>query len=68
VWRNRQPLVQKALNRLTGRDLAQLQALSFQADGASKGFLAGNAWDVLEQLVLTMAQGGYEATRTARRA
>jgi hypothetical protein len=45
-----------------------LQALSFQADGASKGFLAGNAWDVLEQLVLTMAQGGYEATRTARRA
>ena len=68
VWRNRQPLVQKALNRLTGRDLAQLQALSFQADGASKGFLAGNPWDVLEQLVLTMAQGGYEATRTARRA
>jgi DNA polymerase-3 subunit delta len=68
VWRNRQPLVQKALNRLTGRDLAQLQALSFQTDGASKGFLPGIAWDALERLVVIMAQGAPAAKTTARRA
>ena len=68
VWRSRQPLVQKALNRLTGRDLAQLQALSFQTDGASKGFLPGIAWDTLERLVVIMAQGAPAAKTTARRA
>jgi len=68
VWRNRQPLVQKALNRLTGRDLAQLQALSFQTDGASKGFLPGIAWDTLERLVVIMAQGVSVTNTTARRA
>ncbi len=68
VWRSRQPLVQKALNRLTGRDLAQLQALSFQTDGASKGFLPGIAWDALERLVVIMAQGAPGAKTTARRA
>ncbi len=68
VWRNRQALVQKALNRLTGRDLAQLQALTFRVDGASKGFLSGSAWDVLERLVVIMAQGAYPATTTGRRA
>ena len=68
VWRSRQPLVQKALNRLTGRDLAQLQALSFQTDGASKGFLPGIAWDALERLVVIMAQGAPAAKTTVRRA
>jgi DNA polymerase-3 subunit delta len=68
VWRSRQPLVQKALNRLTGSDLAQLQALSFQTDGASKGFLPGIAWDALERLVVIMAQGAPAAKTTVRRA
>lgn len=68
VWRNRQTLVQKALTRLTGRDLAQLQALSFQADGASKGFSPGSAWDTLERLVVIMAQGVSGAKTVARRA
>jgi len=67
VWRNRQPLLQQALNRLTGRDLAQLQALSFQADGTSKGFLPGIAWDTLERMVVTLAQGSSVDKTTARR-
>jgi len=68
VWRNRQPLVQAALQRLSGRDLAELQALSFEADGTSKGFLLGDAWDVLENLVVLLAQGGAPAKMTERRA
>ena len=42
VWRNRQGLVRSAMNRLGGRDLAEMQALSFHADGASKGFMQEN--------------------------
>jgi DNA polymerase-3 subunit delta len=57
VWRNRQALVRAAVNRLGGRDLAEMQALSFQADGASKGFLNGEPWSLLERLVVVMAQG-----------
>ena len=41
VWRNRQGLVRTALNRLSGRELAEMQTLSFQVDGSSKGFLLG---------------------------
>ena len=57
VWRNRQSMVRTATQRLTGRDLAKMQALTFQADGASKGFLTGEPWSLLENLVVIMAQG-----------
>jgi DNA polymerase-3 subunit delta len=57
VWRNRQSMVRAATQRLTGRDLAEMQALTFQADGASKGFLTGEPWSLLENLVVVMAQG-----------
>jgi len=66
VWRNRQALVRVAVNRLGGRDLAEMQALSFQADGASKGFLSGEPWSLLERLVVVMAQG-LPAPTTAER-
>jgi len=66
VWRNRQALVRAAVNRLGGRDLAEMQALSFQADGASKGFLSGEPWSLLERLVVVMAQG-LPAPTTAER-
>ena len=66
VWRNRQSLVRSAINRLSGRDLAQMQALSFQVDGASKGFLSGEPWSLLERLVVVMAQG-LSGVRTLER-
>lgn len=66
VWRNRQSLVRSAINRLSGRDLAQMQALSFQVDGASKGFLSGEPWSLLESLVVVMAQG-LSGVRTPER-
>jgi hypothetical protein len=50
-------MVRAATQRLTGRDLAEMQALTFQADGASKGFLTGEPWSLLENLVVVMAQG-----------
>ena len=57
VWRKRQALVRAALDRLSRRDLADMQALSFQADGATKGFLLGEPWCQMESLVVVMAQG-----------
>ncbi|MDA8677875.1 DNA polymerase III subunit delta [Luminiphilus sp.] len=67
VWRSRQALLQSALKRLSGRDLAKMQALTFQADGSSKGFLTGAPWDLMETLVVVMAQGsGVSASKTER--
>ena len=57
VWRNRQGLVRTALNRLSGRELAEMQTLSFQVDGSSKGFLLGEPWSLLERLLIVLAQG-----------
>ena len=68
VWRNRQALVRSAMNRLGGRDLAEMQALSFHADGASKGFMQGEPWSLLERLVVVMAQGLPPASPRERRA
>ena len=68
VWRNRQALVRSAMNRLGGRDLAEMQALSFHADGASKGFMQGEPWSLLERLVVVLAQGSLPASTRERRA
>ena len=68
VWRNRQALVRSAMNRLGGRDLAEMQALSFHADGASKGFMQGEPWSLLERLVVVMSQGSLPASTRERRA
>ena len=68
VWRNRQGLVRSAMNRLGGRDLAEMQALSFHADGASKGFMQGEPWSLLERLVVVMAQGSLPVSTRERRA
>ena len=68
VWRNRQGLVRSAMNRLGGRDLAEMQALSFHADGASKGFMQGEPWSLLERLVVVMAQGLPPTSTRERRA
>ena len=68
VWPNRQALVRSAMNRLGGRDLAEMQALSFHADGASKGFMQGEPWSLLERLVVVLAQGSVPASTRERRA
>ena len=68
VWQNRQALVRSAMNRLGGRDLAEMQALSFHADGASKGFMQGEPWSLLERLVVVLAQGSLPASTRERRA
>ena len=68
VWRNRQALVRSAMNRLGGRDLAEMQALSFHADGASKGFMQGEPWSLLERLVVVMSQGSLPASTRERSA
>ena len=68
VWRNRQALLRSAINRLGGRDLAEMQALSFHADGASKGFMQGEPWSLLERLVVVMSQGSLPASTRERRA
>ncbi|MFV0476685.1 MAG: DNA polymerase III subunit delta [Parahaliea sp.] len=55
VWKNRQPLVQKALHRHTLLSLATLLKLAAETDGSIKGFAQGHAWDHLEQLTLKLA-------------
>ena len=47
--------MRSAMNRLGGWDLAEMQALSFHADGASKGLMQGEPWSLLERLVVVMA-------------
>ena len=63
VWRSRQPLVQAGLQRLNLDDLVALQEHSFRADGASKGYLPGAAWDHLESLVTVLSGGSSSAPR-----
>jgi len=45
-----------------------MQALSFHADGASKGFMQGEPWGLLERLVVVMSQGLPPASTRERRA
>lgn len=63
VWRSRQPLLQEGLRRLNLDDLMTLQELSFRADGASKGYLPGAAWDHLESLVSVLSGGSKSTSR-----
>jgi DNA polymerase-3 subunit delta len=57
VWRSRMSLVQGAAERQSADGIARLQKLAFQADATVKGFEKGNPWDVLDQLVVLLAQG-----------
>ena len=57
VWRSRMGLVQVAAERQSADGIARLQKLAFQADATVKGFEKGNPWDVLDQLVVLLAQG-----------
>ena len=57
VWRSRLPLMQAAADRHTRDSLDDCLSLLFAADGSAKGFLAGDAWDVLEALVVKLSSG-----------
>ena len=57
VWRSRMPLVQGAAERQNAKGIARLQKLAFLADATVKGFEKGNPWDILDQVVVLLAQG-----------
>jgi DNA polymerase-3 subunit delta len=67
VWRSRMALVQGAAERQNASGIARLQKLAFQADATVKGFEKGNPWDILDQLVVLLAQGpGDRSVRPSR--
>ena len=67
VWRSRMALVQGAAERQNASGIARLQKLAFQADATAKGFEKGNPWDILDQLVVLLAQGpGDRSVRPSR--
>jgi len=55
IWRNRQPLIGKALTRLSPQQLAKLNQQVAFVDQLAKGMHQGNLWDQLEQITLTLA-------------
>jgi DNA polymerase-3 subunit delta len=63
VWRSRMGLIQSAFQRQDSTSISHLQHLAFCTDAAIKGFEKGNPWDLLDQLVVLLAQG---ATREPR--
>ena len=66
VWRSRLPLMQAAADRHTRDSLDDCLSLLFAADGSAKGFLAGDAWDVLEALVVKLSIGHQAKARRPR--
>jgi DNA polymerase-3 subunit delta len=60
-------IVQGAAERQNAMGIARLQKLAFQADATAKGFEKGNPWDILDQLVVLLAQGpSGESARLSR--
>ncbi|MFA7553701.1 MAG: DNA polymerase III subunit delta [Spongiibacteraceae bacterium] len=55
VWDKRKPLTKHALSRLRSKQLKQLIQLANRIDQAVKGMSKENSWDLLEQLVASMA-------------
>jgi len=55
IWRNRQPLVNTALARLSAAQLSTLLQQVAHADQLAKGMHQGNSWDQLERITLTLA-------------
>jgi len=55
VWKNRQPVVQAALNRLSGPQILRSLLRARQIDQRIKGMVRGEAWDGIESLLLSIA-------------
>lgn len=56
VWEKRQPVFQRALQRLTAQQTRQMIALMGSVDQAVKGMSNRDPWDVLETLCLLVCQ------------
>ncbi len=65
VWDKRVPVVSAGLSRHSSEALGELLGQASLADQSIKGLAAGNPWDHLSQLVLSLSQG---QPREARRA
>lgn len=63
VWRNRQPLINKALSRLSAQKLALLNQQIAHVDQLAKGMHQGNVWDELEQITLQLAGIAHPASQ-----
>lgn len=55
VWANRKNLIAKALERLTAKDVHELLAQAAELDQINKGAKRGDAWLVLQQLILGLS-------------
>ena len=59
VWSSRQPMVRRALQRLSLGRLAALLDASIRLDHLIKGYGIGNVWDEIESLYLALAGGPW---------
>lgn len=57
VWRSREPLIRKAVARLTESDWLRLTQLGARADRLAKGQEHGDIWQLLAELSLYLATG-----------
>jgi DNA polymerase III delta subunit len=57
VWRNRQPGIKRALQRLRGRRLRRLLERAAEVDRTVKGPQHNQAWDALTGLVMEAVAG-----------
>ncbi|MEZ5556551.1 DNA polymerase III subunit delta [Haliea sp.] len=55
VWKSREAAVTRALRRHSSRTLGDLLQDALQVDGSIKGYAAGDPWDRLDRLLLTLA-------------
>jgi DNA polymerase-3 subunit delta len=55
VWDKKKAATTQALRRLSAKQLQQLITSANHIDQSVKGMVKGNSWDLLEQLVATMA-------------
>lgn len=58
VWKNRQPVLQAALQRHNKSTCTRLLKLAAHADGCIKGYRQGDPWETLELLTLALAGSG----------
>lgn len=55
VWRNKQPLYQKALGRITLRSWKNVMKMVVQIDGAIKGQLKENPWNAIRRVAFALS-------------
>lgn len=55
VWRNKQPLYQKALGRMNLRTWKNVMKMVVQIDGAIKGQLKENPWNAIRRVAFALA-------------